>query len=667
VLTTWFEFAVAGLSLGSLAALAGLGVVLTYQATGIFNLAQGAIATFAAYVYWQLAQGWGLPPWLAAAIAVVVVSPALGLLLDRIVFRPLARTGASTSEQLVATLGVLVVLVGLTGLIWGQGTKSDVPPLFPVSSVPIAGGVAVPLATLAQLGVLLVVIVGITVVGRWTRFGVQARAVVDRRELAELAGIDTGAVSGVAWGVGSAFAGLAGVLLAVQFNLSPFNLTLLVLETFAVVVLGRLTSLSGTVGAALGLGILQSELVQLDAPGALGVAVQSLHANLFVAALLLALLLLPRLREVGSDAATTRSLASGRIGSASASSPLLRRAGLSVALAAVVLPLTFGGEFAGEASRVIALAIIFVSLVVVTGYSGQLSLGQAGFAGLGALLYALLLAGRVPLLPAVPAVPATLLAALLVVPVGALVGYPALRRRGLSLGLTTLAVALALNAFVFNNPALLSGLQIERPRLLGLELEDERGFYLYAALLFAATLLLARSLRTGRLGLALGAMRDSEDGARAIGLDLLRLKLFVFAVSAGMAALGGALLVQSTRAFDPGAFQPLLGLLWFTAVVVSGLSSVTGAVLAASLYVAIDFVAPPGSANLLFGGLALLLGRLPGGLAGIGRRGARVGVPRRLTASYVAAQSALVPPPRTLNARGRLLATALSSGEAGPR
>jgi branched-chain amino acid transport system permease protein len=202
---------------------------------------------------------------------------------------------------------------------------------------------------------------------------------------------------------------------------------------------------------------------------------------------------------------------------------------------------------------------------------------------------------------------------------GLLAGYPALKRKGLFLGLTTLGLALIIDRFVFNARMFKGGpggLTVERPMLFGLDLTGDRAFFFFELVVVGLCLLLARNLRSGRLGRVLAAMRDSETAAQSIGINLRRAKLFVFGVSSFMAGIGGALLAQSGQNWDNNSFNPVLGLFWFVAVVVCGISSLGGGVLAAVLYVAIprQFNLDIQSAIGLFGLTAVFLGRLPGGL-----------------------------------------------------
>jgi branched-chain amino acid transport system permease protein len=160
------------------------------------------------------------------------------------------------------------------------------------------------------------------------------------------------------------------------------------------------------------------------------------------------------------------------------------------------------------------------------------------------------------------------------------------------------------------------GLTVERPTLFGLDLTSDRAFYFFEVAVVVLFLLLARNLRSGRLGRVLAAMRDSETAAQSIGINLRRAKLFVFGVSSFMAGVGGALMAQSGQNWDNNAFNPVLGLFWFVAVVVCGISSLGGGVLAAVLYILVPHILNRDiqSAIGLFGLTAVFLGSLPGGL-----------------------------------------------------
>ncbi|WP_199846028.1 branched-chain amino acid ABC transporter permease, partial [Streptomyces europaeiscabiei] len=255
-----------------------------------------------------------------------------------------------------------------------------------------------------------------------------------------------------------------------------------------------------------------------------------------------------------------------------------------VTLLLFLIPLGFAGEDLHTAVQVPALGVVLLSLVVVTGRGGQISLGQAAYAGLGALFTALLSAGRLPFLPALPELTALLVAVLLVAPLGLLTGWPAISRHGLALALATFAVGVGVSRFVFAQPYATSGLTLTRPA----GFEGDRAYYVLELGLLSTALLATHALRRGRTGRALAAMRDHESGASAAGVHVPSLKLAAFVTGAALAALGGGMLAMGVRAFDPAAYDPVRGLLWFAAIVVLGADSTLGALAAAALLVGLD-------------------------------------------------------------------------------
>ncbi|MGW2226235.1 ABC transporter permease subunit [Streptomyces formicae] len=579
-----YELTLAGLSVGSAAALTGIGLIVTYRATGVLNFAHGAIAMVCAYVLRQFTAEWHWPLPLAAAVTLLVIAPAIGLLLERAVFRPLAVRGGAQAQTLVASIGVFILLVGAAALLWGQGARADAPTL--LSADPWA-----------QLATAVALALAVGAVTRWTRFGGELRAVVDNRRLAVLSGIDADRVAAAGWAFGSFTAGLTGVLLAPYLRLDPYGMPLLVMEVLAVAVAAGMRSLPVAVLVALGLGVAQSQLTRLHPPGRQEQLLQTAGANLFVIALLVAALVLP---GIGSQDALPRT--------ATARVPTPPGAWI-VATVLFLLPLGFAGSDLTTSVQVPALAVVLLSLVIVTGRGGQISLGQAAYAGLGALFTALLTAGRFPGLPELPHLPALAVAVLLVAPLGLLTGWPAISRRGLALALATFAVGVGVSRFVFAQPYATSGLTLDRPA----GFTGDRAYYVLELALLAGALLLVTALRRGRTGRALAAMRDHEEGAAAAGVRVPALKLAAFVTGAALAALGGGMLAMGQRAFDAGAYDPVRGLLWFAAVLVLGSDSVLGALAAAALLVGLDAGTRGGVAAAVIGLLAILIGRFPGG------------------------------------------------------
>ncbi|MFI2053331.1 ABC transporter permease subunit [Streptomyces purpureus] len=577
-----YELTLAGLAIGSAAALTGIGLIVTYRATGALNLAHGAIAMVCAYVLRQFVVGWGWPLPLAACLTLLVVAPGIGLALDRAVFRPLSVLGSDPARTLVASIGVFVLLVGGAALVWGGGARADAPVL--LSDDPWL-----------QLTAALLTAAAVGAATRWTPLGRELRAVVDNRELAALGGIDADRVSAAGWAFGSFTAGLTGVLLAPYVRLDPYGLPLLVVEVIAVAVVARMRSLPVAVASALAIGVAQAQMTRLHPSGWAGPLVQAVGANLFVVALLIAALAMP---GVGTRDALPRTATAG----------VRVPPGLWLVTGVLfLLPLGLAGADLHTSVQVPALALILLSLVVVTGRGGQISLGQAAYAGLGALFTALLAAGRFPGLPRLPELVALLVAVVLVAPLGLLTGWSAIGRRGLALALATLAVGVAVSRFVFAQPYATAGLELGRPAGLA----DDRAYYLLELLLLACALAGVAALRRGRTGRALAALRDHESGAAAAGVPVPSLKLLAFVTGAALAALGGGLLGMGLRAFDPEAYDPVRGLLWFAAIVVLGADSLLSPLAAAALLVGLDAGTRGGVAAATIGLLAALTGRVP--------------------------------------------------------
>ena len=669
-LSLTIDLAIAGLAVGSAAALSGIGLVVTYRATGVLNLAQGAQAMVVAYLLRELVVVWHWPVGPAAALCLLLVAPALGVALELGVFRPLQRRGAGPAETMVATIGVFILLTGAVVLLWGTGPYSDAPSLVPSTPFTLPGGHPVRLDTAVQLGVVLALSVLVAAVTRYTPLGLRLRAVVDDRRLAELSGVNAGRVSAVGWAFGSFTAGLVGVLLAPNLLLDPYGLSLLVMETIAVAVAGRLRSVGVAVAVGLGLGIAGSELTRLRPGGQILPLVQAVQSNLFVIALLVVVLLQGRLGS-GSQAPPARAnrarrtaKGTGAVTTATATTLATptNAANATATMACTVLllmPLGFRGPDLGNALQVPALALILLSVVVVTGYGGQVSLGQVGYAGMGALGTALFISGKVPGVPAMPAIPALLCAVLVTIPLGLLTGWPAIRRRGLALALVTFAVGTAMSRFVFDQPYATTGLILDRPGFLS----DDRAFYAAELTLLALGVLIVRNLHRGRLGRALTALRDHEAGASAAGLNVPWLKVFAFLTGAGLAALGGGLMGLGGRAFNAATFDPLQGLIWFATVVVAGADSALGAVLAAALLVGLDTGTAQGISTVVVGALALAIGRMPGGLAGtLSRLGTSLG--RSVTVSSPTRSAQLSPLGEGI--RTRITARQTAAGQSRP-
>jgi branched-chain amino acid transport system permease protein len=259
-----------------------------------------------------------------------------------------------------------------------------------------------------------------------------------------------------------------------------------------------------------------------------------------------------------------------------------------------------------------------------------------------------------------PQLLALLIAALAAGAVGFLTGYPAIRRRGLFLALTTFAVGAFVSRFVFSQPYFTNNTEtVQRPSLFGLSLQGDRAFYLFELAMLAIGFLVMFNLRNGELGRSLIAVRDSEEGALSVGVDVRILKVLIFTVSAMLAGLGGALLAQQEGTFEASNFDPLQASLpWFAVVIVFGADSAVAAVVGAAFVVLVNGLTGQDNAYLVpVGLLAAFIGRVPGGAAELTRRALEwLITPTALIRHYEES----LPPPRpaiTLSPRGRAALT----------
>jgi branched-subunit amino acid ABC-type transport system permease component len=577
LLTTLFLGAV----VGSIYSLSAFGLVLSYRASGIFNFAHGAIGMLAAYVYYQLVQGgrvglvrfdydqtWHLPTGVALVAVVAILAPAFGWFLDSVLFRRLRDAGEVV--KVVATIGLLVSLQGLAGVMWGAGTTLTPTSIFS-TRVLAAGDFRAEVEQIATILLTVALAVVLVVFLRYAPLGVRMRAVVDNADIAELSGIDSRRVSGTSWAIGASFAALSGILLAPFFgSLDPVTLTFFIVAATAAAIAGRLRSFPLTLAGAFGIGMSQL-LVQRYAPN--DVARQLRPSIPFI--VLFGLLFLPQWRRRPSDRWTVPPLP-----------PVLK--GLSprdaatrigiVATVAIVAPFVVGDAWQLHLSRVPAVALIFLSLVVVCGFGGQVSLCQAALAGFGAFVAAHLVADW-----SVPFFLAVVIAGLATVPIGVFLSFRAANLSPLFLGFATLAFGAVMDEVVFSNGRFsggLSGIYFERPSFA----QSPRVYYLAVLGIFGVVALLVQNLRHSKTGLAFGAMRDSEVGLGALGVDVARLKLTAFSISAMLAGMGGALLSAADNVATPFTYFKFQSLLFLTLAVVGGIGSWLGAFAGAVIF-----------------------------------------------------------------------------------
>jgi branched-chain amino acid transport system permease protein len=611
-MTELLTFTVLGVVIGAAYAIASSGLVITYATSNVFNVAHGATGMVMAFTYWDLQVVRGLPPWLALVLVVGVIAPLFGVLLERTVTRRL--TDASTTVSLTVTVGILLLLVGIAQVVWPPAGRT-VEPFLPGVSVSLAG-VQVSGHQFITFGLAVVVAGGLYVLLNRTRTGTAMRALVDDRTLLALHGARPQLLGSFSWAIGSSLAALAGILLVSEIGLDYITLTLLVINAYAAAMVGRLVDLPRTFVGAMILGLVQAYFVLglryvPDVGPDLTNLLSGLRAALPTIFLFVTMLLLPQEKlRVGSVS-----------GAAMVPVPSRKRSiGWGVALVAAVVVATgfLGPATISGISRALAVALIMLSLVLLTGYGGDVSLGQMTFVGVGALVVARIFGTLGPV--------AILSAAVVAGLVGALVALPALRLRGLYLGLGTLAFAAAMDKLVFESSLLgfqLGGsVTIERPTVLGISLVGERAYAIATAIAFVGVAWGLLALRRGRFGRLLLATRDSPAACGTLGLSTTRTRVIVFALSASMAGFAGAIFAGVNIAVGATDFQMFQSLPLLLLAVIGGVTSVTGALIGGALLglgpVLADLTGSTGQSQFILIGLAAIaFGRVPNGLAGL--------------------------------------------------
>jgi branched-chain amino acid transport system permease protein len=637
-------FAIPGVPYGCTYALFAIGLVLTYQATGVFNFAFGAQAFASAYVFVYMVQNWNLPVWAAFLLSVVVLAPTLGLIFNRFIFSRIANT--NTTAKIVMGIALLVGIPTLLPLIFGSQNLYNAPSLifsqstvyFTLAGYPVNG------QDLTVMLVTVVVLVAVIGLIRFTGLGLQMRAAVESRRLAQLNGVNADRVVSVAWAVSSFLAGLSGVLLAPYFpEVQSQAYTTLMVAAIAVAACASLRSLplAAVFGVLLGVASL---LLQGYLPTQ-SIFYSSILPSLPFIVLVLALLFNPGLKTLDEDKDPLASVdppAPPR--TAALRAPALHRitqiAWYALLVAFIISMLTWmPRNWENVFNSGLAFATIFLSITLITGMGGQLSLAQGTLAGVGAFAVAQLanhlglnMVFGMLIGAGVAAVVATLLAVL------------SLRLKGLGLALMTLGAALFFDSSIFSVHAVSGGqggINLQESWVSPLNLFDPSGhqFFILAMLILSVSVLAVLLVRKGTTGRFLAAMRGSERGVGGVGVNVAWQRVLVFALSGAVAGVGGTLLVLNEQNANPAQFNYQLSLAFVVIVVTVGVTTIEGAIQGAIAFVVIEQLltyAPPRLQSLsfvLFAAGALTYASHPEGVMEYLKRQSILGMQHALTGS----------------------------------
>ena len=605
-MSQFLEFTVLGLILGSVYAISATGLVVTYTTSGVFNFAHGAVGMIAAYGYWELVTH-HVPAALAMVLIILVGAPLLGVIIEWLLMRRLL--GDTGERPIMVTLGLLSILIGMALVVFGENRGDTLNPL--VGGTFRILGVGVTSQDLVIAAAAAAIAIALRVLFHSFRLGVALRAVVDDPELLATSGASPVAMSRTGWVLGSVLAALAGVLLAQQqqTSLDTYTLALLVVSGFAAAVFGRLRSVPLTYagGLVLGLAVIYFGSYAQPHLGSWGPDLSAALPMIFLFGVLIALPSV-RLRAVGK-LTTLRPprVASGWESLAAAAAFFLVAVACSLTLSGTVV----GGNssFGVVLDHTMAYGIVGLSLVLLIGYAGQVSLCQFAFMGIGAFLMGKVAGGGSLL--------GLLLAVVVCAAIGALIALPTVRLRGLYFALATFAFADAAYTGIFPDTRVLGqGLNVGQIVLPGLSFGGNRAVFLLLAGAFALSALLVLAIRRSLFGRRLVALQDSPAAYATVGLNAAFTKVAVFAIAAGLAGLAGALYGTAAGIVGTSDFDIFTGVIFVLFVVVWGVRTVSGAFLAALSFAVLTHVWTNG-VGLFAGAGIVLIGWAPNGIIGM--------------------------------------------------
>lgn len=581
-------FLLLGLGAGGLIAGIGMGVVLSYRGAGVINIAVGAIAMLSGFWYWALKTGeFGITfntQW--AVVLTLVFSVVLGLFFEGLFVRPLRR--ASPLAKLVATLGFLLSAQAAVVLAFGESARPQ-PAILPSGAVILFGG-AVLVNRFWIFGILLFIALALAAVYRWTKFGLGTRAAAENEANATLFGLSPNRLSLVNTVGMSLLMGVVGLLAASIQNVDSQTLPLMVVPALAAAMFGRFTSFGTTFVIGVLIGMAESLLTYLETfswfptSGGPGNPVPGVQELMIFIILVIAMLFRAGRIPGRGDIIDRRLPAAPR-----PKAPLKGAAkwGTIAAIAMVALPFGFRE---GLIYSLIA-AISLFSLVVITGYVGQLSVVQISLGGVAGFTVSHFFTNFGVAFPW-----AAIIGVIFAIIIGVIAGFPALRVRGVGLVVITLAATDAIQNFGFSNPtwgAGDNGSPVPSPSIFGFDFGTNAGFHgltggepsplfgWFVVILTVVIGLLVCNLRRSGLGQEMLAVRANERAAAATGINVRNIKLVGFGIASGIAGVAGVLLAYSYGSITPDSYGTVLALTFIAFGYIIGITTVPGAIQAA--------------------------------------------------------------------------------------
>ncbi|CAN5646144.1 hypothetical protein BH10ACT8_BH10ACT8_09290 [soil metagenome] len=582
---TVLTFALLGLGSGALIASIALGVAISWRGSGTINIAAGAAVMVAGYLFWALRTGFmgvtlGTVPSLVLTLLAMVV---LAVVVELVAVRPL-RT-ASPLAKLVASIGVLLLVQAGVQLIFGTEPLNS-PSVLPGNVVRL-GSVIVPAAQLILAGVAVVLAVGLAVLYRFTGFGLATRAAAENEVSASLAGLAPNTISLLNSVLAHVIAGLVGVLAASVVGINATTLPLLIVPALAAALFARFTSFLICCAAGLAIGIAESLLLYASTqtwfPTQHGLALPGVQQ------LLEFLLIVVALFWRGSSLPQRGEVRERSLPPVPRQDRLLRRVIPPVAVCAVAL-IVLPSEFRQAVTTGLVSTVLCLSFVVIMGYVGQLSVVQLALAGVAGFVVSQLGSHFKLGFPV-----AAILGVVVATVTGLVIGGVALRVRGVTLVVVTLAAAAAIQQFVFANNDWgggQTGLLVSEPKIFGLDIGTRAGFrgldgslpspvFGFVALIIAVlAYMMVANLRRSDLGQRMLAVRSNERAAAAVGIDVQMVKMKACAIASALAGVAGALFAYNYGTISASSYDTSLAISLLASVYVLGVTMAQGAVLA---------------------------------------------------------------------------------------
>jgi len=579
-----------GSGAGAIIAAFGIGLVVTYQGSGVVNFSAGATAMWCAYVYADLRSGSypfpipGLPDryhfgedvgyrW--ALILALLTAAVLGLVLYVAIFRPLRQ--APALAKVVASVGLIIVFISLVERRFSGDVGLRVNPILPREPVTITDDLIVPRDGFWLLGIVVMIAAVLWAAGKYLRIGLATKAAAENEKGAVLLGYSPDFLAGLGWVLSSVVTALVAILAAPQLQLNPGIYTFgFLIPALGAALIGKFQFFWPTVFTGVAIGMAQSTFTKMQNDISWFPEYGAREGLPFLIIIVTMVALGERLPERGAVSVwKLPAVPAARVTIWSVMLP---------SLAVLVALVSFGPLWRAAIMTSIIAAVLALSLVVLTGFGGQTSLAQMAFAGIaGFALSKLATTYDVPF-PLAP-----LLAALGAMVFGLLVGLPALRVRGTNLAIITLAGGVTIAEFVFKNPSVIGdistgGAKVPNPSLgpwdLGLVFGTKTSRPVFGILTLVVLVLLSvgvANVRRSGSGRVMLAVRGNERASAAIGIDVTRVKMLLFAMSSFIAGVGGTLIAYRFGSVSDLSYGTLASLTALAVAYLGGITSVSGA------------------------------------------------------------------------------------------